>query len=147
MSVENNKTLYRRYVAAIFGKDLAILNELLAPDFVGHDLPPGMPPGPEGLRQFRRVVDAAFPDLEGRIEDLVVESDRVVGRVTLQGTHRGEFMGIPATGRRVQTELIEIVRVERGKLAEPWVKRDRLSELQQLGAAPVPGQPPQADTA
>ena len=112
------------------------LNEVLAPNFVAHDLPPGLPPGQEGLKALRRIVEHAFPDLKPTIRDIIAEGDRVAARVGLEGTHRGDFMGVAPTGNHVTTELFEIVRIDGGKITERWVLRDRLGEFQQLGVLP-----------
>ena len=135
MSSVENKILYRRYIELLSRPDQ--LNEVLAPNFIAHDLPPGLPPGQEGLKAFRRLIEHAFPDLKPTIRDIVAEGDRVAARIGLEGTHSGDFMGVAATGRRIATELFEIVRIEAGKIAERWVLRDRLGEFQQLGILPA----------
>ena len=138
MSLEANKALYQRYFAILLDKTPERLNEVLAPTFVGHDLPPGLTPGPEALKRFRRMVDTAMPDQEGQMEALIAEGDMVVGRWTLRGTHTGgPFLGVPPTGKRLTVRLIEIVRMAGDKIVERWVLRDRLGELQQLGALPT----------
>ncbi|HYC25437.1 MAG TPA: ester cyclase [Roseiarcus sp.] len=134
MDAQEHKAIYRRYIELLWIPDR--LDEVLASDFIAHDLPPGMPPGREGLKAFRRVVNKAFPDLKVEIVDLIAEGDRVAARLSLTGTHRGEFMGIAATNNQVKTQLFEIVRFSNGKIADRWVMRDRLDELQQLGALP-----------
>jgi steroid delta-isomerase-like uncharacterized protein len=134
VDAQEHKAIYRRYIELLWIPDR--LDEVLASDFIAHDLPPGMPPGREGLKAFRRVVNKAFPDLKVEIVDLIAEGDRVAARLSLTGTHRGEFMGIAATNNQVKTQLFEIVRFSNGKIADRWVMRDRLDELQQLGALP-----------
>ena len=114
------------------------LKAVLAPDFVGHDLPPGLPPGPESLILFRKKVNEVFPDQKIVVEDLIAVDDRVVARLTMTQTHQAEFMGIPATGKPVVIELIEIDRIENGKIAERWAKLDWLNVLRQLGATQIP---------
>lgn len=114
------------------------LKAVLAPDFVGHDLPPGLPPGPEGLILFRKKVNRSFPDQRVVVEDLIAVGDRIVARLTMTQTHQGEFMGIPATEEPVTIELIEIDRIENGRIAERWAKLDWLHVLRQLGATQIP---------
>lgn len=133
MSVIENKALYRRYLEILSARRLDLLDEVVSPDFIGHDLADSFPHGREGLKQFRHMVDAAFPDLEAVLQDIVAEDDRVAARVRLRGHHRGEFAGVQPTGRLVYMELFEIVRVAQGKIAERWVMRDRLSEMLQMG--------------
>jgi predicted ester cyclase len=96
--------------------------------------------GPEGLKQLFTMLRTAFPDWSETIEDLMAEEDRVVFRVTGQGTHQGEFMGIPATGKPVTRPGIDIVRNVDGKLVEHWANIDQLGMMQQLGVIPPPGQ-------
>jgi predicted ester cyclase len=133
MSVSENKALYRRYLEILTAHRTDWLDEVVTYDFVGHDLPDNLPPGREGLKQFRRMVDTAFPDFEAALQDIVAEDDRVAARVRIQGHHRGLFAGIAPTGWLVTIEMFEIVRVEHGKIAERWVMRDRLGEMLQMG--------------
>jgi steroid delta-isomerase-like uncharacterized protein len=140
MSMEENKALVRRYLAAVDGRDGATLDAVLAPDYRYHV--PGQP-GPldrAGHARFVAVFQAAFPDLTHTVEDQVAEGDRVVTRSTNRGTHRGELMGLPPTGRSFTGTGINLVRVADGRIAEEWVVFDALGMLQQLGAIPAPGQ-------
>ncbi len=140
MSVEENKALVRRFVEEVQNRgDLAVLGELCAPDFVNHSAPPGVPPTREGLVQLTAVFRPAFPDGRMAIEDMLAERDKVVTRKTFRGTHQGDLMGLPPTGRRVEIGLIDIVRLEDGRVVEHWNAVDNLGLLQQLGAIPAPG--------
>jgi steroid delta-isomerase-like uncharacterized protein len=134
MDAQQHKAIYRRYVELLWTPDR--LDEVLASDFIAHDLPAAMPPGREGLKAFRRNVNRAFPDLKMEILDLIAEGDKVAARISLVGTHRAEFMGVAATNNQVKTQLFEIVRFSNGKIVDRWIMRDRLDELQQLGALP-----------
>jgi steroid delta-isomerase-like uncharacterized protein len=138
MSTEENKALFFRYQDALRAKNPDELKAVLAPDFVGHDLPQGLPGGPEGLILFRKKANQAFPNQQMEVEDLMAVDDRVVARITLSQTHQGEFMGIAATGKAVTLELIEIDRIEYGRIAERWAKLDFLSLLRQIGATHIP---------
>ena len=138
MSTEENKALFFRYQDALRSKNPEDLKAVLATDFVGHDLPPGLPPGPEGLILFRKKVNEVFPDQKMVVEDLMAVDDRVIARFTLTQTHQGEYMGIAATGKPVTLELIEIDRMANGKIAERWARLDFLSLLRQLGATQIP---------
>jgi predicted ester cyclase len=84
------------------------------------------------------MVQTAFPDQEIELVEVIAEGNFVVGRMIIRGTHQGEFMRIPRTGKRVSAELIELVRIADGKIAERWVQWDRLGLLQQLGANRLP---------
>ena len=133
MSVIENKALYRRYVEILGARRLDLLDDVVSADFIGHDLSDNFPRGREGLKQFRLMVDAAFPDLEAALQDIVAEDDRVAARVRLRGHHRGEFAGVQPTDRLIHMELFEIVRIAQGKIVERWLMRDRLSEMLQMG--------------
>ena len=142
MSVIENKALYRRYLEILSARRLDLLDEVVSADFLGHDLLDHFPRGREGLKQFRHLVDVAFPDLEAVLHDIIAEDDRVAARVRLRGHHRGEFAGVQPTGRLIHMELFEIVRVEHAKIAERWVMRDRLSEMLQMGVIATTDQEP-----
>ena len=135
MSTEANKAIIRRFVEEVQnGGDLTVLDEIAAADYVNHTAPPGVPPDREGLKQLTAMFRRAFPDGRMTVEDLVAEGDRVVTRKTFRGTHGGELMGIPPTGRAVAIQLIDIVRLADGKAVESWSAADDLGMLQQLGA-------------
>ena len=143
MSTEDNKALVRRFFQEFWNqKNLAIADELLAANFVDHTpgSPPGLPPGPEGFKQFASVYFTAFPDLRLTIEEMVAEGDEVVTRWTSHATHSGNFIGIPPTGKSTSITGITINRIVEGKAVETWTNFDMLGLLQQLGVVPAPGQ-------
>ncbi len=139
MSTEENKAIARRTVEAINAGDMSLFESLLAPDAVEHAAPPGMPPTRETAKQFITMLCAAFPDLQYTIEDVIAEGDRVVQRATTRGTMKGEFLGMPATGKSATWGETHIVRLKDGKIVEHWANVDQLGMLQQLGLAPTPG--------
>jgi predicted ester cyclase len=106
---------------------------VVTPDYVDHEAPPGTPTGPEGANAVLRWLRGAFEDLSYEILDVVEDGDRVAIRVTTAGTHTGEFLGKPATGRRFEIEAIHLFRVEGDKVAEHWAKRDDVGMARQLG--------------
>jgi steroid delta-isomerase-like uncharacterized protein len=127
----------RRLYDLVSAGDIEGFGELLAGDFVEHEETPGLAPTKEGVMAFFRMYIAAFPDLRMNAEDVLTSGDKVVARVRATGTHDGEFMGIPATGRGVDVQLIDIVRFGDDGLAhEHWGVFDALALLQQLGVAP-----------
>ena len=137
---EENKALARRYVEEAINKgNLAVIDELTAADYVEHSPFPGQAPGIEGEKQLISMLRAAFPDLHSTIEDLIAEGDKVVLRATARGTHKGEFMGIPPTGKQVTVTEIHIIRFVGGKGVEHWGEVDMMGMMQQLGVAPTPG--------
>lgn len=116
--------------------DVAAAERIVAADFVDHTNPPGLQNGISGHRGIVEIFHAAFPDVRWTIDDMVAEGDRVAMRLTMTGTHSGEFFGIPPTGRRVSVGGTHIVRVENGRVAEHWGHNDDLGLMRQLGAIP-----------
>ncbi len=137
---EQNKALDRRFFEAISNKNLDALDKLVAADVVNHELPPGLPPGLDGTKAFLGMFTSAFPDLTFTIEDQIAEGDRVVTRWTSTGTHNGELMGIPATGKQVTITGLDINRFSGGKSVEHWAQFDQMGMMQQLGIVPPPGE-------
>jgi steroid delta-isomerase-like uncharacterized protein len=143
MQTEQSKELVTRMIEEIFNRgNVDKVDEYLAADFVQREeLPPGLPPGREGVKQLASMLRSAFPDLKLTIEDAVAEDDKVVVRWICAGTHSGsEFMGVPTTGKKVSIEVIDIIRVVDGKFVEHWGLMDSMALMQQLGAIPTPGQ-------
>ena len=139
-SEEENKALYRRTFEEVFNQgNLAIVDDLVAPDYLNHEVPPGMNNrGPDSTRQIVRMLRTAFPDLHFTIEDLVAEGDTVAGRVTMSGTHLGPFQGIPPTGRSFEQAHMHFVRFRDGKAIEHRAVRDDLGMMRQLGLIAAP---------
>ena len=117
------------------GRDDSRLDEVLADDFVAHDLGPGMPPGKEGMRTLLRVWRRAFPDWTDTIQDVIAQGDLVVIRVRATGTHLGPIAGIAPTGRPVAWDIIEILRVREGRITEQWGQSSFATVLDGLRAA------------
>jgi len=135
VTAESNKAVVRRLFGEVLNPgDLGRAGELIGAGFVDRGGAPGQAPGPEGFEQANAMLRVAFPDLRLAVEEMVAEGDKVAVRFTARGTHRGEFMGVPATGKRVAWEVISIVRVADGKIAERWSRSDAPGLRQQLGA-------------
>jgi steroid delta-isomerase-like uncharacterized protein len=118
--------------------DIAGFGDLVADDFAEHQGGPGLPPTKQGTLEFFRILLAAFPDMHMNVEDLIANGDKTVARVTVTGTHKGEFMGVPPAGTRVEVQLIDIMRFNSaGLVCEHWGVADMLSLMQQLGAVPT----------
>ena len=136
---EENKAVIRRFYEEVWNeKNLDAIDELIAADHVDHTLPPGLPPGREGVKAFVSMYLSAFPDTKMTIEDIVAEGDKVVTRWTATATHTGELMGIPATGKQVTVTGLDINRYSGGKSVEHWGKFDQMGMMQQLGVIPAP---------
>jgi steroid delta-isomerase-like uncharacterized protein len=144
MSTEENKATVRRYFEEVLNQgNLALVDELNAPNWVYHD--PVVPDVRtlEDYTQWFTAIRSAFPDFHVTIEDLIAEGDQVVVRYTWRGTNTGDFvtpMPIPATGKQVTATGMSIVRFAGGKGVEVWNQTDSLGLFQQLGVIPAPGQ-------
>jgi steroid delta-isomerase-like uncharacterized protein len=140
MSVEQNKALVRQLVEEVINKgNVGLIDEIIAPDFAEHEvLPPGMPSGREAPKAMFSMLHSAFPDFHATIEQLVAEGDKVVLHMRWTGTHKGEFMGIPASGNSINLEIIDILGIAGGKFVAHWGVMDSMAMMQQLGAVPTP---------
>ena len=130
-----NRDVCIRVNQEIFGEGkLELVDELLTDDFRNHAGPPGAPSGRDSIRRIVGYIRAALDDVEYEVRDTVAEDDRVVLRVTMRGTHTGEFFGVAPTGKRFEADQIHIFRMADGKVAEHWATRDDLGMMRQLGA-------------
>jgi steroid delta-isomerase-like uncharacterized protein len=141
MSVDANRAVTQRFYEEVWNNgNLDAVDDIMTGNFVDHAAPPGFPSGPEGAKQVFTMYRSAFPDFRLNVWDLIAEGDKVVARWSTQGTHQGELMGIPPTGKRVEVTGIDIFRFAEGKIAEHWAEFDMLGLMQQLGVIPAPGQ-------
>jgi len=139
MSTEENKALMRRLYEEVWNQgNMATVDVLLAADSVLHD-PAHLVRGPEGFKAYVSAFRAAFPDLHATVEDQIAEGDRAAMRFSVIATHKGEFQGIPPTGKQITLSGINIQRIVDGKIVENWVNLDALGMLQQLGVLPPMG--------
>ena len=136
MSTEENKAVVRRYFEEWNKHNLAGVEELCAPDYVGHAPSIFGDMDLAAMKQMVPTFYTAFPDVHMAVEDLIAEGDKVVSRYTFRATHQGDFMGIPPTGKQVSFTGIEIDRIKDGKFVESWVNEDDLGMMQQLGVIP-----------
>ena len=136
MSKAANIATQQRFGEAVNGNNLSDLKELIAPDVVDHDPAPYQGKGPEGFISFFKTFIAAFPDLTIDVEHMVADEENVSIAYTVTGTHRGEFLGIPATGRQITARGVQIARFNgEARMIERWGSSDQLGILQQLGGA------------
>jgi len=136
---DENKALVRRMEEELFNKrNLAAVDEFLAPSYVLRTAPAATPSGRDGVREVIAIYLAAFPDLHISIDELLAEGDKVVGRFTFTGTHGGDLMGLAPTQQRISVRQIAIYRIADGKVVEEWEVSDQLGLMQQLGAIPAP---------
>ena len=136
---EDHKTIIENWINAWNTHDLGAAKEVLAPGYVRHDANLPDVVGSEAQLEFLAGIFSAFPELHFQTEQLIAENDLVVARLIVQGTHRGEFMGVAATGRQVKFQAVDIYHLGGNKIVEQWVIMDALGLLQQLGAIPGPG--------
>ncbi len=127
----------RRLYDAVNAHDVDGVAAVMADDFIEHEEAPGLAPTKQGALDFFELTFTAFPDLRFEAEDVLVAGDKAVARVRFTGTHQGEFMGVPASGKRVDAPLIDIIRFGDDGLAhEHWGVMDALAIMQQVGAIP-----------
>jgi steroid delta-isomerase-like uncharacterized protein len=138
MSVSENQAVVRRWIDAWNVQDVAAGSDLLSPDFVRHDANLPEVVGAAAQRDFLRAVFSAFPDIHIEVQQLIADGDTVVARLLVRGTHRDEFLGIPATGRSINIQSVDTFRVADDGIVEQWVLMDALGMMQQLGAIPGP---------
>jgi predicted ester cyclase len=141
-AIQDNIDLVRRFYEEIFNQgNLAVAEEIVAPEFIEH-IPqpvPGIPSttGPEAIRSFASKFREAIPDLSVSVDDVIAAGDKVVTRVTWQGTQNGPLFGADPTGKHMHFTGIDIVQVESGKFVEHWGEVDVLGALEQLGFLPT----------
>jgi steroid delta-isomerase-like uncharacterized protein len=139
VSLEENRDVVSREVKFWNAHNADTASEVYAANYVGHD-PGGTHAGSfEHLRQSAAAVFAAFPDFHLTADDVIVEGDKAVKRWTARGTHKGEYMGIPATGKEILVTGTNFFRIANGKVVECWAQSDSLGLLQQLGVIPPIG--------
>jgi steroid delta-isomerase-like uncharacterized protein len=137
VSSEESKEIVLRWFAELDRGNLDVVDDLIAVDYVDHNPAlPNLPSGREGVRQYVRILKAAFPDAVHTIDDVIAENNKVMTRVTARGTFLGECMGYQPTGRIVEINGIAVHRVENGRLIEHWAHADIAGFMQQITASP-----------
>ncbi len=135
---DDNKQLARDYFTAFLAADETWWKAHIAPEFRRHD--PGLPfevVGPQGVKQLADALLPGIPDMTLPIEDVIAEGEKVLVRLRVQGTHGGELMGIPATGRRIDIGVLDLFQFRGGMLVEHWALLDNLGLLRQLGVTTI----------
>jgi predicted ester cyclase len=137
---EKNKEIVRKFIEEFLNKGtVSVVDEIFSPDFHNHDFIPGIPPDREGVKQNSAMMRSIFPDMVVTCDDVVAEGDKVAVRMTIRGTHKGEFAGIAPTGKVITFSAISITRIADGKFIERWSITDQISMLQQMGMASCEG--------
>ncbi len=133
MSLEENKAIVRRFIEAYNKRNLDLIDDFVAPDYVDHTNKVDR----EGLKQLFNMGLTAFPDWHETIEDIIAEGDKVLVRLAYTGTHTGEFMRLAPTGKKITSKTVGIYRVVNGKLAEYWNVTDNVNIFKQIGAIEI----------
>ena len=129
MSLEENKAVVRRWFEATNKQNLAVLGELIAPDFYHHTTQLRR----EAFKQYLTMLFKGFPDWHLTIEDIIAEGDKVWIRFDITGTHKGEYRGLASTGKKITAKSVNIYRIVNGKVVEVWRVSDLLDFYRQLG--------------
>jgi steroid delta-isomerase-like uncharacterized protein len=132
------KAMAQRWYSEVMNEgNQEVIDELCAENFVDHDPLPGTGPDRQGIHDFVKLIRSAFPDLETTVDEIIAEGDRIAVRSTFRGTHESDFMGIPATGKKVEVSNYDFVRFENDQAAEHWGTIDSAALMEQLGAVPA----------
>lgn len=143
MTPEENKAIVHRYFMEAWGQgNTALVEEVVAPDAVFHDMVrQGLPPGRAGVLESMRTFQQGFSDMTYHIYDMIAEGDLVSFRFTSEGTHTGDLQGVPPTGRRETVHGMVLVRMRDGQIVEGWMEMDLMGLLQRLRVLPKGGMP------
>ena len=133
MSPEDNRMIMERFYEEVITKgNLSFIDEVCATDYVEHD-DDAPSPDREGLKLHISMIRQGFPDSQVQVEEILADGDKVAARTTISGTHTGDFMGLPPTGKRIIMSGMDITRFSGGKMVEHWGLVDGLAMMQQLG--------------
>jgi len=136
VGTKENKELVRKFWEVAEKGDYDAFGDYITEDSIDHNPMPGQPPGLEGVKYIFKSLKAAMPDFSEEIVDMVAEGDKVVVQSISRGTHQGELMGIPPTGKKLQVDEIHIVRIKDGKMTDHWGLFDQAAMMAQLGVTP-----------
>ena len=139
MSLEANKAVIRRDIDFWNGHDAEKIDEVYTDDYVGHEVNGSHGGNRDQVKQAAAAVFAAFPDMHLTADAIIAEGDKVVKLWTVRGTHKADYMGIPATGKKIVVTGCNVFRIAGGKVAECWAHTDALGMMQQLGVIPPMG--------
>jgi steroid delta-isomerase-like uncharacterized protein len=133
---EDARSMVTRFYDGINAGNLGVIDELIADDFVEREEFPGISRDKEGVRQFFTIFRTAFPDMRMEAHEVLVDGDLACVRATMSGTHEGDFMGMPPSGKRFEVTGFDMVRIRDGRVVEHWGVMDAMKMMQQLGAMP-----------
>ncbi|MEO6304621.1 MAG: ester cyclase [Bacteroidia bacterium] len=134
-TVEKNKTAVQRFNKEFIEQgNMNSFKELVSDKVINHAAPEGSSSGPESMTHFLGILRHGFPDINVKILDQIAEGDKVTSRKELHGTHSGEFMGVPASGKKVVIRVIDIIRLENGKYMEHWGMSNLSDVMKQISS-------------
>jgi len=139
-TAEKNKKLVRRFYDEVMRDgNLAVIDELIADNYIEHEEFPGLTPNKEGLKGWVKMTRGAFPDLKMEVEDIIAEGNKVAVIARMKGTHQGEFLGKKGTGRKLDLPFVDVILIKDGKAVEHWGYSDnmKMAEQLQLDLTPV----------
>jgi steroid delta-isomerase-like uncharacterized protein len=132
------KAMAQRWFGEVVSEGkLEVVDELCSADYVEHDPFPGTSADIDGLKESITIIRSAFPDIEATADEIIVEGDRLAVRSTMRGTHDGDFMGVPASGKKIEVANYDFVRFEGDKAVEHWGVIDSAALMEQIGAVPA----------
>jgi steroid delta-isomerase-like uncharacterized protein len=137
MSKQQNMEAFQRFGEAVNSGKLEAILEVVSPSVIDHDPAPEQGPGPQGFVDLFTGFRQAFPDLNISVDYLVADDENISIAYTISGTHKGRFLGVPASGKAVRARGVQIARFEEGKMVERWGSSDQLGILEQIGAWPA----------
>jgi predicted ester cyclase len=135
---EDNKATAMKFVERMNKHDLSVIDEMFDPAYVEHELMPGIPPTRDGMKQIFGMWIKAFPDVKITVTHMVAEGDLVLIHHLTTGTNKGDFMGMPATGKTVKFDEMHLVRFANGKVVEHWGIEEAMKMMEQLGLMAEP---------
>jgi len=139
VSTAQGKSIIRRVLDEAFNQgDLAVVDELVAPNGISHHLSWGTPANRTGLKQLIAMFRTAFPDLHCTIEDEIIQGDKTAAHWTMRGTHKGLFLGNSPTSKSISVKGLIYARIENDQVIENYILIDQMGILQQLGLVPPP---------
>ncbi len=138
---KNKAQVMKFYTEVLDNKNMKMIDELIAPNAIDHQLPPGYPAGIEGVRKMLNEYLTAFPDMKNSIDYILCDSDKVAIGTTMTGTQTGAMMGMQASGKKVNVQGVDVIRLVDGKMVEHWGFAEEMKMMQQLGAMPPMGEP------
>lgn len=134
MNAQNYEKVIERYFDAWNSGELEVFDEIIAPGYINHSpATPNPAAGPAGLKPIVVAIRAAFPDIHYTVKDLVIGEGKVAVRLSWTGTHLGDFFGIPASGKTVTVNTMQIEYISNGQIVEHWRQTDDLGFMQQIG--------------